>query len=178
MLITYCDTQKRFSELKSPSQGGIFGYAESNFIILDEVGVSAMHMRLSFADNKLFVEDLQSLNGTYVNRKLISEKTILHHGDSVLIGLALLCFERNNDSWTVTAIRQDSSLFIVDESEPVTDTEIKEEVSTAVTIIASNDIKEAIKSGDVGKLQNVPLQNIVPTKPTNFSFDALQELGK
>ena len=178
MLITYCDTQKRVSDLEIPSQGGIFGYAESNFVILDEIGVSAMHMRLSFINNQLFIEDLQSLNGTYVNRKLISEKTELHHGDFVFVGFALLCFKKNSDSWSVTASRQDSSLFIVDESEPTTDTEIKEDVPTAVTIIASNDIKEAIKSGDVGKLQNVPLQNIVPAKPTNFSFDALQELGK
>ena len=128
MLITYCDTQKRVSDLEIPSQGGIFGYAESNFVILDEIGVSAMHMRLSFINNQLFIEDLQSLNGTYVNRKLISEKTELHHGDFVFVGFALLCFEKNSDSWSVTASRQDSSLFIVDESEPTTDTEIKEDV--------------------------------------------------
>ena len=178
MLITYSDTQKHFYELELPVQGGIFGYDRSDFVVLDEIGVSAMHMRLSFAEDRLFIEDLQSLNGTYVNRKLISEKTELHHGDSVLIGLALLCFEKNSSSWSVTAIRQDSSLFIVDESEPDNDTEIKEEVSTAVTIIASSDVKEAIKSGDVGKLQNAPLQNIVPSEATNFSFDALLELGK
>ena len=178
MLITYSDTQKHFYELELPVQGGIFGYDRSDFVVLDEIGVSAMHMRLSFAEDRLFIEDLQSLNGTYVNRKLISEKTELHHGDSVLIGLALLYFEKNSSSWSVTAIRQDSSLFIVDESEPVNDTEIKEEVSTAVTIIASSDVKEVIKSGDVGKLQNAPLQNIVPSQPTNFSFDALLELGK
>lgn len=178
MLITYCDTQKHFSELEIPPQGGIFGYDRSDFVVLDEIGVSAMHMRLSFAEDRLFIEDLQSLNGTYVNRKLISEKTELHHGDSVLIGLALLYFEKNSSSWSVTAIRQDSSLFIVDESEPVNDTEIKEEVSTAVTIIASSDVKEAIKSGDVGKLQNDSFQKIVHQNSASFSFDALQELGK
>lgn len=178
MLIKYSDTQKHFYELELPVQGGIFGYDRSDFVVLDEIGVSAMHMRLSFAEDRLFIEDLQSLNGTYVNRKLISEKTELHHGDSVLIGLVLLCFEKHSSSWSVTAIRQDSSLFIVDESEPDNDTEIKEEVSTAVTIIASSDVKEAIKSGDVGKLQNAPLQNIVPSGATDFSFDALLELGK
>ena len=178
MLISYCDTRNHYSELEIPPQGGIFGYAESNFVVLDEAGVSAMHMRLSFTDDKLFVEDLQSLNGTYVNSKLISEKTELHHGDSVLTGLVLLYFEKNNDSWSVAAIRQDSSFFIVEEAEPLADTEIKEEVSTAVTIIASNAVKEAIKSGDVGKLQNTSLQEPAASRQTDFSFEALPELGK
>ena len=178
MLISYCDTQNHFSELEMPSQGGIFGYEGSNFVILDEIGVSAMHMRLSYNADKLFIEDLQSLNGTYVNRKLISEKTELHHGDSVLIGLALLCFEKNDNSWGITAIRQDSSLFIVDESDPLNDTKINEENSTAVTIIASNDIKDAIKSGDISSLQKSSFQSITPSKSSVLSFDTLQELGK
>ena len=64
MLITYSDTQKHFYELELPVQGGIFGYDRSDFVVLDEIGVSAMHMRLSFAEDRLFIEDLQSLNGT------------------------------------------------------------------------------------------------------------------
>ena len=160
MLISYCNTQNQFTELELPPAGGIIGYDEANFIIIDEIGVSSLHMRLSSADGKLFAEDLQSLNGTYLNRNLLTEKTEVKNGDSILIGLVLLCFEKNNDSWSITAIRQDSSLFIVDESEVSTDTEINEEVATAVTIIASNDIKDAIKFGDVSKFQNDSLQNI------------------
>ena len=38
MLISYCDTHNCFSELELPPQGGIFGYEESNFVILDDVG--------------------------------------------------------------------------------------------------------------------------------------------
>ena len=178
MLISYCNTQNQFMELELPPAGGVIGYDEANFIIIDEIGVSSLHMRLSSADGKLFAEDLQSLNGTYLNRNLLTEKTEVKNGDSILIGLVLLCFEKNNESWSITAIRQDSSLFIVDESEASTDTEINEEVATAVTIIASNDIKDAIKSGNVSKFQNDSLQKIPLQKSASFSFDALQELGK
>ena len=178
MLISYCDVQNQFMELELPPAGGIIGCNDTNFIILDELGVSSLHMRLSFADSKLFVEDLQSLNGTYLNRNLLTEKTEIVSGDSILIGLVLLRFEKNNDSWAITAIRQDSSLFIVDESDTSTGAEINEEISTAVTIIASNDIKNAIKNGDASKLQNDSFQKIVHQNSASFSFDALQELGK
>ena len=178
MLISYCDTQNQFMELELPPAGGIIGYDEANFIIIDEIGVSSLHMRLSSTDGKLFAEDLQSLNGTYLNQDLLTEKTEVKNGDSILIGLVLLCFEKNNDTWSITAIRQDSSLFIVDQSESLTDTEVKEEVSTAVTIIASHDIKEAIKSGDISTIQNDSLQKIPLRTSAGFSSDALQELGK
>lgn len=178
MLISYYNAQDQFVKLTLPPAGGIIGYDESNFIIVDEVGVSSLHMRLSSADDKLFAEDLQSSNGTYLNNNLLTEKTEIKSGDSILIGLVLLCFRKDNDSWAITAIRQDSSLFIIDEAASSTGSEIDEDIPTAVTIIASSDVKDAIKSGDISKLQNNSFQKTLPKKSANLSFDELQELGK
>ena len=178
MLISYCNIQSQIMKLELPSNGGIIGYDGANFIVLDETGVSSLHMRLSYIDDKLFAEDLQSLNGTYLNRNLLTEKTEIKNGDSILIGLVLLRFEKFHDSWSITAIRQDSSLFVVDEPEALIDTDNDEDNATAVTIVASGDITDAIKSGDFGKLQKDSFQKISPGNSTHFSFDALQELGK
>ena len=181
MLISYCNVQNQFMELELPHAGGIIGCDDTNFIILDELGVSSLHMRLSFVDGKLFVEDLQSLNGTYLNRNLLTEKTEIKNGDSILVGVVLLCFEKNaiiNDLWSIVAVRQDRTQFIIEESEALPDTEYNDDISTAVTIIASNDIKDTIKNGDAGKLQNDSFQKIVHQNSASFSFDALQELGK
>ena len=178
MLISYCDIEKQFVELDLPPGGGVVGYDESNFIVLDEVGISAMHIRLSSVGDTLFVEDLKSLNGTYLEHNSITEKTELKHGDTVLIGLARLYFEKNIDGWTITASRQDSSLFIVDEPQPLSVSEDDEGTATAVTIIASRERRKAISSGDISKILHESPQDIVSVKPVNYSLDSLQELGK
>ena len=81
MLISYCNIQSQIMKLELPSNGGIIGYDGANFIVLDETGVSSLHMRLSYIDDKLFAEDLQSLNGTYLNRNLLTEKTEIKTGE-------------------------------------------------------------------------------------------------
>ena len=155
MLISYCNTQNQFMELELPPAGGVIGYDEANFIIIDEIGVSSLHMRLSSADGKLFAEDLQSLNGTYLNRNLLTEKTEVKNGNSILIGLVLSCFEKNNDSWSITAIRQDSSLFIVDESEA----SISASPSETYKISSIDGYFKEIKASDDGVLK---INNLSP----------------
>ena len=176
MLISYCDLNKKFHQLQLPPEGGIFGYDTSNFVVLDELGISSMHMRLTAEGDKLFVEDLQSLNGTMIKGRMISEKTELRQRGSVLIGSVLLRIEKNCGTWFVTAFRQDSTMFSVEESPSVFETAIHEENATAVTVIASNDIKEAIKTGDSEILKQVLHPETAPVN--TGSFDALQELGK
>ena len=83
MLISYCDIHKQIIELELPPRGGIIGYDGSCFIVIDAIGVSAMHLRLTAAGDRLFIEDLRSLNGTYLNRSLLVEKTELQSGDSI-----------------------------------------------------------------------------------------------
>ena len=92
MLLLYRDIQNNFIEVELPQEGGIVGYVADNFIVLDAIGISGKHMRLSSEGDYLFIEDLQSLNGTYINQKLLSEKTQLSDGDVVQIGLLQLRF--------------------------------------------------------------------------------------
>jgi pSer/pThr/pTyr-binding forkhead associated (FHA) protein len=48
--------------------------------------VSRHHCRLRWQGEDLILEDLESRNGTYVNRKRISQPTPLRHGDEVAVG--------------------------------------------------------------------------------------------
>ncbi len=178
MLISYCDIENNFTELELPDSGGIIGYAENNFIVIDALGISSMHMRLTVDGNSIFVEDLQSLNGTYLNEQLLTGKTAISHGDSILIGVVNLKFEKNPDYWEITAFCRDSSLFVVEESEPLSLEETDNGVSTAVTIIASSEVKAAIQSGDLQTLQAQTDCQLAPVQLPSFSFDSLQELGK
>ena len=56
-----------------------------NDIVIDNLAVSGEHAVLEMSDGAVYLEDLNSTNGTYVNGKTI-RKQMLHNGDSVEVG--------------------------------------------------------------------------------------------
>jgi FHA domain/zinc-ribbon domain len=69
-------------------QGGrtMIGRSPDNEIFLDDVTVSRKHAVLLDEDGTFSIEDLGSLNGTFVNRKRIDARTKLESGDEVQVG--------------------------------------------------------------------------------------------
>lgn len=61
------------------------GRAPDNDLAIDNLAVSDHHARLYTEGERLVIEDLSSLNGTFVNDVRI-ERTILRDGDTILIG--------------------------------------------------------------------------------------------
>ena len=61
--------------------------------ILDDL-VSRKHLRIRFdaASEKYSAEDMGSRHGVFVNRRKLSEATILSDGDEILIGQTMLLF--------------------------------------------------------------------------------------
>lgn len=55
-------------------------------IFLDDITVSRHHARFVRTGGQLQVEDQGSLNGTYVNRKIVQEPVTLRQGDEIQIG--------------------------------------------------------------------------------------------
>jgi pSer/pThr/pTyr-binding forkhead associated (FHA) protein len=68
------------------------GRSPSCDIFLDDVTVSRNHAELSVADGVVELSDMDSLNGTYVNRRRIEEPEILKNGDELQIGKFRLAF--------------------------------------------------------------------------------------
>lgn len=56
-----------------------------NDIVIDNLAVSGEHAVLLMTGGQVFLEDLNSTNGTYVNGKAV-KKTPLNHGDGIEIG--------------------------------------------------------------------------------------------
>lgn len=54
--------------------------------VLDDKTVSTTHSKLSFLQNKWWIEDLGSRNGTFLNEIQINEPTILNYKDIVRCG--------------------------------------------------------------------------------------------
>jgi len=68
------------------------GRSPDNDIFLDDVTVSRKHAVVLQSGGELRIEDLGSLNGTFVNRRRIDASTRLESGDEVQIGKYRLSF--------------------------------------------------------------------------------------
>lgn len=55
-------------------------------IFLDDITVSRHHAKFLRVDGQIYLEDLGSLNGTYVNRTLVDGRALLRQGDQIQIG--------------------------------------------------------------------------------------------
>ena len=69
-----------------------------NDIVIDNLAVSGEHAVLQMLGNDVFIEDLNSTNGTYINGKAV-KKQMLAHNDTVEIGkykIKYLVEEGNN----------------------------------------------------------------------------------
>jgi pSer/pThr/pTyr-binding forkhead associated (FHA) protein/DNA-directed RNA polymerase subunit RPC12/RpoP len=87
--------------VRGPGQGAryllkedqvIAGRHPDNEVFLDDVTVSRHHAIFSRVEDHWTVSDASSLNGTYVNRALISAPVQLRTGDEVQIGKFRLMF--------------------------------------------------------------------------------------
>jgi pSer/pThr/pTyr-binding forkhead associated (FHA) protein len=65
------------------------GRKTDNDIVIDNQAVSGHHAQIRMEGDSLFIEDLSSLNGTYLNSQRVS-KAELYNGDIVLLGVHTL----------------------------------------------------------------------------------------
>jgi pSer/pThr/pTyr-binding forkhead associated (FHA) protein len=66
------------------------GRASGCQVALTDPTVSQLHARIFRRDNKLFVEDLGSSNGTFLNRKKVTAPTAIRRGDRLAFGSTIL----------------------------------------------------------------------------------------
>lgn len=67
------------------------GRTPDNDIVLDNRGVSRRHAQIEFGDNQAVIIDNESLNGTFVNARRVSEE-VLKDNDTITIGKYALVF--------------------------------------------------------------------------------------
>ncbi|MDI6807613.1 MAG: FHA domain-containing protein [Candidatus Eisenbacteria bacterium] len=69
------------------------GRDASNDIVFPEEAVSKKHAKITFADGKFYLEDLESSNGTFVNGERLAGRAALKDGDVIRLGSVILRFE-------------------------------------------------------------------------------------
>jgi len=72
-------------EIQVGSRPITIGRTPDNDLQIDNLGVSTRHARICIENDSLVVEDLKSLNGTFLNNQRI-EKGVLEDNDTILIG--------------------------------------------------------------------------------------------
>ncbi|MEY3407719.1 MAG: hypothetical protein RL038_780 [Actinomycetota bacterium] len=72
----------------------VAGRAADCALFLDDITVSRHHAKLTEENGKWFIEDLGSLNGTYLNREIVGAKTELLNQAEIQIGKFRFTFYR------------------------------------------------------------------------------------
>ncbi|MDB5818267.1 MAG: hypothetical protein JWQ11_1907 [Rhizobacter sp.] len=82
-----------------------------NDIVIDNLAVSGEHAVLQMTGNDVFIEDLNSTNGTYINGKAV-KKQLLVHNDTVEIGKYKIKFlsDEGNDYEKTMILRSGSPM--------------------------------------------------------------------
>lgn len=84
----------------------IIGRSSKCDIIINDSAISRMHTRISKLNNEIYVEDLRSTNGTFLNQHKIKTKSRLTSSDTIYIGLhAFSLNTASRDLSTESAIR-------------------------------------------------------------------------
>jgi len=81
-------------ELPIGTRGVTIGRSPDNDVVIDNLAVSNHHARVTWESEHLVVDDLQSLNGTFVNDMRVEHVT-LHENDSIKIGKHALLVNLN-----------------------------------------------------------------------------------
>jgi DNA-binding winged helix-turn-helix (wHTH) protein len=76
----------------------VIGRDPRSAVWLDDESVSRRHALINVADDGARVEDLESTNGTFLNRAPLDSATVLQDGDVVRVGSLKLTFRTMSDS--------------------------------------------------------------------------------
>ncbi len=79
------------------------GRVQGNDLVLPKGNVSKRHCRLELIDGRFVVSDQNSTNGTYLNRRRISQSTVVRQGDRIYVGDFILRIEEGAVEGAVAA---------------------------------------------------------------------------
>src|SRR6202142_3367666 len=106
------------------------GRVQGNDLLLPKGNVSKQHAKLFYRDGRFIVTDLNSTNGTYVNRRRIQQATVISEGDRIYIGDFVLRIEPGEEQAAAGRTGEQSA---VAAEELVSVEVVSSEVAPAVT---------------------------------------------
>ena len=91
--------KKVLREIESTAEQITIGRVAENDLQIDNIAVSAKHAMITKGPNHYFIEDLNSLNGTFVNQDKITKRVLKEH-DVITIGkhTLVVSFKKHGDT--------------------------------------------------------------------------------
>ncbi|MCA9005096.1 MAG: FHA domain-containing protein [Planctomycetaceae bacterium] len=150
--------------LKLPERNITIGRELDCDVRVSDPDVSRKHCELQSRDGQLFVVDLESQNGTFVNDKRVQTECLLHPGDHLRIGPML--FELVGSKKTIPKPANLSP----DKSAPLSDDEIS-------TWLSEEADETEVNSGDTTIIHSsqLPPQDNATVKPAVKAYRAKKE---
>src|ERR1700754_801735 len=68
----------------------IIGRSSDLDMVLVEDMVSRRHAKISSTEGEVYIQDMGSTNGTFVNGEKIAGRALLHEGDRILVGTSII----------------------------------------------------------------------------------------
>ncbi len=127
----------------APEKDIIVGRSSDLDMVLVEDMVSRRHARIAIADEQIWIEDLGSTNGTFVNGEKI-KRARLKEGDRVLIGTSIL-----------KVIASEAS-----QSEPISQSQPPQPRANLENIATANERRTQARSMS-GSIEEVPLPDLM-----------------
>jgi len=90
LTLAFMEPEAQAGERIEISNPVVLGRGAPSDIVLDDTFLSTQHARFSVDDGDLFIEDLGSRNGSYVNAEPVIHRTQLLKGDVLQIGNVIL----------------------------------------------------------------------------------------
>ncbi|PCK09940.1 MAG: hypothetical protein COA42_01385 [Alteromonadaceae bacterium] len=118
----------------------VLGRDESLGLTIYSPSVSRKHARLELRNDALWIMDLDSRNGTYVNRELIKAPTHLDHGDIIHLGSA--------------------EIRLIDQHHSLASNGLEESSSDETKFISVNQLSEHFPSGIRELEELISIQNV------------------
>lgn len=122
------------------------GRASTNDIVIDNLGVSGHHAKLILEEDHFVVEDMNSLNGTFLNQQRVRRST-LKSGDEILIGKHTLAYVEEGSALDITApqVEKTQKIQLGADETVVLDTKQRREMLAKATSIATEGSSPAAK---------------------------------
>ncbi|MCA9855255.1 MAG: FHA domain-containing protein, partial [Dehalococcoidia bacterium] len=92
LLVTGADGTQR--EIALDSTTALVGRSAANSIVLDEISIARRHARITVDSGRLFVEDLGSATGTFINEERVEPHvpSLVKPGDALRFGEVVAYF--------------------------------------------------------------------------------------
>lgn len=84
--LTLVDTKTHDFKILPLTGKTTIGRRRSNDLVLSDNTVSGQHCIILAEGDEVYIQDLDSTNGTFLNGKRIHEKTVLQRGDKLMLG--------------------------------------------------------------------------------------------